>query len=238
MNLVGGHFPFFFHAVCFRVITFSFLCIYLDVKAIIPLFLVWMCNIIIGYATVGKHKIPKKIRPKLKRMQSAARQKANLPKITNKTELKKTNENTPVWLNSFLSIFVPSCFVHTADPAMFSDTTGMTEDQKEDHEKLKKEFFAYEKSFQRLVIKYQVQTSTTILMVFLGVVFYLVNFTEFKYNNNIFNNTEFNILCCVILALGIISYLFLLGVDVFDLLHLNDKPGEGGTVVLKYKEKK
>merc|ERR1711936_1200554 len=58
------------------------------------------------------------------------------------------------------------------------------------------------------------------------------------YNNNIFNNTEFNILCCVILALAIISYLFLFGVDIFDLLHLNEKPGVGGTVLLKYKENK
>ena len=135
LNLVGGHFPFFFHAICFRVITFAFLCIYLDTKAIIPLFLIWMTNIIIGYATVGKHKIPKNIRPKLKGMQSLARQKA--------------------WLYSFLSIFVPSCFVHTADPALFSDTDGLTDKQKEDHEKVKRDFF--EKSFQQKVIKYQVQ---------------------------------------------------------------------------------
>merc|ERR1719369_2408620 len=233
MNLVGGHFPFFFHAVCFRVITFSFLCIYLDNLAILPLFLIWLSNIIIGYATVGKHKIPKNIRPKLKRMQSLARQKANLPKITSDIQKKKTNENTPVWLNSFLSIFVPSCFVHTADPALFADTEGLTEDQKD----VMKKFFAYEKSFQQKVIKYQVKTSTTLLMITLGIVFYLVNFTSFKYNNNIFSNVEFNIACCMIFGLGVISYMFLFGIDIFDLLHLNDEPGEGAKITIKYKER-
>jgi len=233
MNLVGGHFPFFFHAICFRVITFAFLMIYLDVLATVPLILIWLSNIIIGYATVAKHKIPRTIRPKLKRMQSQARQKANLPKISSKEKQKKTNENTPVWLNSFLSIFVPSCFVHTADPAMFADTEDLTEDQKDVMEK----FFAYEKSFQQKVIKYQVKTSTTFLMITLGIVFYLVNFTAFKYNNNIFSNAEFNIVCCMIFGLGVISYLFLFGIDIFDLLHLNDKPGEGGKIIIKYKER-
>merc|ERR1711970_51142 len=65
LNLVGGHFPFFFHAVCFRILTFSFLLIYLDTKAGIPLFLIWLSNIIIGYATVGKHKIPRKLQTQL-----------------------------------------------------------------------------------------------------------------------------------------------------------------------------
>jgi len=234
MNLVAGHFPFFFHAICFRVIAFSFLFVYLDTIAIIPLFLIWLLNIIIGYATVGKHKIPRHIRTPLKRMQSVARQNANLPKITNEVEQKKNNENTPVWLNSFLSIFVPSCFVHTADPAMFSDTDGLTDKQKE----VRKQFFEFEKTFQLKVIKYQVQTSTTILLISLGVVFYLVNFTKFGYNNNIFSNDEFNILCCVICALGLISYLFLFGINVFEIFHLNDKPGEGGEIIIKYKEKK
>eukprot|EP00092_Neocalanus_flemingeri_P020996 GFUD01022750.1.p1 GENE.GFUD01022750.1~~GFUD01022750.1.p1 ORF type:complete len:1002 (-),score=189.68 GFUD01022750.1:50-3055(-) len=238
MNLVGGHFPFFFHAVCFRVITFAFLFIYLDTKAVIPLFIIWLSNIIIGYATVGKHKIPKQIRPKLKRMISLARQKANLPKITSEVQKKKNNENTPVWLNSFLSIFVPSCFVHIADPGLFADTSGLTDKQKEEHEQVKKQFFDHEKSFQQKVIKYQVQTSTTVLMISLAIVFYSVNFTEWKYHNNIFSNEEFNILCCVIGGLGVISYLFLLGIDVFELFHLNDKPGEGGKISIKYKERK
>ena len=228
-NLVGGHFPFFFHAVCFRILTFSFLMIYLDTKAGIPLFLIWLSNIIIGYATVGKHKIPRKLQSQLKRMQSVARQDANLPKITSDVRRKKTNENTPVWLNSFLSIFVPSCFVHTADPALLQD---------DDNDDLRKEFLQYEKKFQRKVIKYQVQTSTTFLMLSLALVFVLVNFTEFQYNNNIFDNDEFNVLCCMILGLGIISYLFMFEIDVYDLLHLNDKPGEGGKIEIVYKKTK
>jgi len=212
--------------------------IYLDTMAGIPLFLIWLSNIIIGYATVGKHKIPKEIRPKLKRMQSVARQNANLPKISSNVQRKKNNENTPVWLNSFLSIFVPSCFVHTADPALLQYTEGLTEDEKEKHEEVKKKFFEYEKKFQRKVIRLQVQTSTTFLMISLAIVFILVNFTGFQYNNNIFSNDEFNVLCCTILGLGIISYLFLFEIDVFDLLHLNDKPGEGGVITIKYKEKR
>ena len=47
--------------------------IYLDFKAIIPFFLVWLGNIVVGYATVGSNRTPKDIRPKLKRMKSMAR---------------------------------------------------------------------------------------------------------------------------------------------------------------------
>ena len=103
LNLVGGHFPF-FHSICFRVTTFAFICIYLDLKTDIALFLIWLSNIIIGCVIVGKQKI------------------------------------TQVCLNSFLSILVPSCIV-------FADTAGLTDKQRTDQEKVKRE----EKSFLQKV---------------------------------------------------------------------------------------
>jgi hypothetical protein len=56
----------------------------------------------------------------------------------------------------------------------------------------------------------------------------LVNYAEFKYNNNSFSNLEFNILCSMILGLGVISYLFVFGIDIYEVLHLKNKPAEGG----------
>ena len=171
-------------------------------------------------------------------MQSQARRNANLPKILPNVERKKNNENTPVWLNSFLSIFVPSCFVHTADPALLLETEGLTKEEKEKHDEIKQAFFECEKIFQNMVIKYQVQTSTTFLMISSAIVFFLVNYTAFKYNNNIFSNEQFNILCCVIFGLGVISFLFLSEIDIFNRLHLNDKAGEKRKITIKYEDKR
>ena len=238
VNLVAGHFPFFCHAICFRVITFAFLFIYLDTKAFIPIFLIWLCNIFIGYATVTKYKIPANIQRSLKRIQLLAVQRSEMSEGNTSVQRKKSNDSIPVWLNSCLGIFVPSCYVDILYPALFWDTDGLTNKQNAEQEMVEKEIFQHQHNFQQRVIKYQIQTSTSILMLSLASVCYLVNFTRFSYTYNIFSNTEFNIICCVILGLGIISYTFLFGTDVFSVFHLNTKPGEGGEIMIKYKEMK
>ena len=42
----------------------------------------------------------------------------------------------------------------------------------------------------------------------------LVNFTAFKYNRNIVNNYEFNVLSCVILVQGLLNLIFLIDLNV------------------------
>jgi hypothetical protein len=45
---------------------------------------------------------------------------------------KRTTGKTPIWLNSFLSLFVPSCYVSTVNPAVFTfDEINSEEDKKE-----------------------------------------------------------------------------------------------------------
>ena len=99
LNLVAGHFPFFFHAICFRVITFAFLFIYLGTKAFIPIFLIWLSNICIGYATVTKYKIPPKVLRSLKRIQLLSIKRSDMSELNGIVIMKKSNESIPVWLN-------------------------------------------------------------------------------------------------------------------------------------------
>merc|ERR1719427_934232 len=68
INLTCGHFPFFFHSIIFRVLALSFFIVYLDFLALIPIFAILICNLIIGYLTSAKHKLPKGIRRELKKV--------------------------------------------------------------------------------------------------------------------------------------------------------------------------
>ena len=240
INLIGGYLPFFLNAVLFRITSWTFLFIFLDTKIFILVLLIWLNNILIGYITQGLHVVPKKISGQLKRAKSTYRLNvAHEPKIVNKTREKRDPEDTPVWLNSFLSLFVPTCYMKTVDPAIFEITEDMSTQEEEKTRKLEKAFFKSEKEFQRRVLKYQAMTSTTFLLISMAVVFYLVNYPvgnviqeNFGYNNNRMDNTTFKIVCGAIAGLGVLSYIFIRVVDVYDTLNMN------GTSKSKSKDKK
>ena len=213
LNLVGGHFPFFVHAIFFRVLGFTFMSLYLNVFAIIPIFLVWLGNIIIGYTSKPSRKILRKIGKRIKRMHSTKRKEANLPK----TEFKP--RNSPVWLNSFLSIVVPSCFMDISDPAIINES---------DDKNFKRDVYRFNRNFQQKVIGRQIVCSTLIILGVVGIVCFLINSPEtgFNYNRNIFYNNDFNIFCALLGMMGFISFLFSRNIDVFEAFGLN----ETGTV--------
>ena len=221
MNLVGGHLPFFVHAICFRVLSFTFIILYLNLFAAGPIFLVWFFNIVIGYtATPSRKRMKKIVRPILK-MHSIKRREADLPKV------EKKKSSTPVWLNSFLSVVVPSCFMDLSDPAIINES----EDQK-----FKNEVFQFNRNFQQKVIGRQIITSTLVILVAVGTICYLVNHPELTfhdYNRNIFYNNDFNIFCAVLGAMGVISLLFARNIDVFESLRLNDSENVK-TVKIRY----
>ena len=68
-------------------------------------------------------------------------------------------------------------------------------------------------------------TSNFIILVSVGVVCWRVNRPEssnWNYNANIFSNIEFNILCCVLFIMGMMSMVFMKSTDVYELLRLNN----------------
>ena len=214
INMVGGHLPFFVHAICFRVLSFTFIILYLNMFAVLPVFLVWLANIIIGYTTTPSRKRMKKIVRPLMKMHSIKRKEADLPKVESKPS------NSPVWLNSFLSLVVPSCFMDLSDPAIINES---------EDEELKKDVFQFNRNFQQKVIGRQIIASTLVILISVGTICYLVNNPELTfhdYNRNIFYNNDFNIFCSVLGGLGFISLLFSRNIDVFDSLGLNDSGKE------------
>ena len=91
-------------------------------------------------------------------------------------------------------------------------------------EKMQQEIFKSQKNYQRKVLRYQIQSSVTIILFTLLITFSLVNFTEFGYSPNRFNNMEFNIICSVILAMGLTTFLFVREIDVYEAFKMNEDP--------------
>merc|ERR1719361_2538802 len=113
--------------------------------------------------------------------------------------------------------------MNTVDPSIFNIDSNLSDQEKEDYRELRKRFFEEEKTFQRKVIRLQVLASTTILLAATGLMFFLVQFTAFKYNNNILNNYSFLIACVTIGVLGVLSYVSIGFIDVYDLFGLNNQ---------------
>jgi hypothetical protein len=211
INLTCGHFPFFFHSIIFRVLALSFFVVYLDFKAFIPIFGILFCNLVIGYLTSPGHKIPKAVRRELRRVKRNQKEIEDHPTLQAKGG-GGSKSNTSVWLNSFLGICVPTCFVQDVDPVLLLDM----------EEKSQQEIFKSQKNYQRMVIRYQIQTSVTIILIALLITFCLVNFTEYGYPTNRFDNMEFNILCSVIFAMGVTAFLFVREIDVYEAFKMNE----------------
>jgi len=219
-NLIGGHLPFFLLQISFRITSFTLILVYLDTWAAAFLIAMWLCNLIIGYVTSAAHNLGNEMRTRLQRARSVARLEANQPKIEVKGAERDT-QDTPIWLNSFLSLFVPSCYMRTVDPAIFNIDKNQSDEQKEKDRKLRKRFFEKEKQFQRKVIRLQVLSSTTILLAATGLMFFLVQFGNWGYNNNILDNYAFQIACATSALLGIFSFISIGFIDIYELFGLN-----------------
>ena len=150
------------------------------------------------------------------------RKNSRLPKISMKRQ-----SNSPIWLNSFLSVMVPSCLLDTYDPAIIHHSG---------RESLRQEFIGFTKKYQTRIMRNQILSSFLIISASVGVSFILVKNGDFGYFRNIYSNQRFLIFCLVLLGLGLTSLLFVVDIDIYRLLRLNGSNKSGisyGKSVLK-----
>ena len=163
VNLSAGHFPFFLSTCLFRMFSMAFVLLFLNYHSIVPFAFIFFGNIFIGYGTYGSYKVPrKKIQralslkrkqtdenhPVLKKKYTMGKKEADTTDGRNedsaKRQKKKQQINTPVWLNAFLSMFVPCCYVHSVDGAILEVM----------EQKYRNQVKEAEKAFQKRVIQY------------------------------------------------------------------------------------
>ena len=90
---------------------------------------------------------------------------------------------------------------------------------------------------QKKAIRLQIIWSSLFILVTIVIICCLVNFTNFKYNSNILNNFEFNVLCCVIIVQGLLNLLFLIDFNVLKILEkvlCQYSAQDGNKIVLFY----
>merc|ERR1719158_2047647 len=92
-------------------------------------------------------------------------------------------------------------------------------------ERTQQEIFKSQKNYQKRVLKYQIQSSVTIILITLLATFCCVNFGTMKYHPNRFENLDFNIFCGVLLAMGLTAFLFVREIDVFEAFNMNEEAG-------------
>merc|ERR1712242_179271 len=142
-----------------------------------------------GYLT-PKPKLDKTTRVALQKVENEERQKTSLPRFEKKYD-------APIWLNSFLSVFIPSCPLDLIDPAMLRFYVDKEVDYelkngrkgtvpgKEIHEEMTR----FNKQFQLNIISKQLIASSIIMLATVATIWYLVNFNEdWKYKINIVTN--------------------------------------------------
>ena len=157
----------------------------------------------------------------LQRLESTEREKTSIPRF-------EKNVDGPIWLNSFLSIFIPSCPLDLIDPAMLNYyidkdvnvelNNGKTEviKGKEIHD----EAMTFNNRFQRKIIRRQLIVSSIIILATVAIVWYLVNYNQsWVYNNNVFTNHAFNIFSAVLVIMSFMSFGFIKNMDIFQLFH-------------------
>ena len=165
-------------------------------------------------------------------MESIERGKTSIPSF------EKSND-APIWLNSFLSIFIPSCPLDLFDPAVvnFYADKQVKVELKSGRMKTVKgktiqdEATKFNKIFQRKIIRRQLISSTFIILATVAVIWYLVNFNEtYHYNDNILTNKEFNIFSAVLVIMSFTSLFFFKRMDIFELCGLNSPLVKGSVL--------
>ena len=161
----------------------------------------------------------------LQRVESIEREKTSLPRF------EKSND-APIWLNSFLSVFIPSCPLDLIDPAMvnFWVDKKVQVELKNGRKRtvsgkmIQEEATKFNKQFQRSIIVRQLIASSIIMLATIGTIWYLVNFNEaWEYNHNILPNLHFNIFSTVLGIMSISSFLFVKNLDIFERFDLNSE---------------
>ena len=171
-------------------------------------------------------------------MESIERERTSLPHYNNFPSA--LNNDAPIWLNSFLSVFIPSCPLDLIDPAMvnFWVDKKVQVELKNGRKRtvsgkmIQEEATKFNKQFQRSIIVRQLIASSIIMLATIGTIWYLVNFNEaWEYNHNILPNLHFNIFSAVLAIMSISSFLFVKNLDIFELFDLNSESKKNSPVI-------
>ncbi len=193
-----GYMPIFLHSILYRVAAYAFFGVFLFYYAFIPICFILLCNICIGYIFYGQTALEGHVR-KLHNTFVKTHQKKGL------ANAHQSLGNTPVWLNSFLGLFIPSCF-STGPLPEFVDSLTPNE-----YKKVLKQQAKHQKS----VLKYQILVSTLTILATTGIICYLIIFTEFfKYTPNNLSFLNFYFYCGLLAVQSFISLLFVFEVDI------------------------
>ena len=232
-NLAAGHLPFFIHSICLRLLAYSYFSIYLnEIYCWVPVFLIWLSNLIIGYLT-PKPPLQSTTKAALQRVESIERGKTSIPRF-------EKSDDAPIWLNSFLSVFIPSCPLDLIDPAMvnfYADKNVEVElksgkKRTVPGKRIRDEMTKFNKGFQWKIIGRQVITSSIIMLATVATIWYKINYDEaWEYNNNILPNLHFNIFSAILAIMSISSFLFLKNLDIFELFDLNSESKKSSPVI-------
>ena len=188
-DLALGHLPFFIHSVLSRIVAIAFMFVYLDLWGFIPLVAIFAANLIIGYLKLGNQRFSADVSRYLRRrvksrlFPSAADESAVDGKDSAAAALGRKgsvssyqlrantdNKDVPVWLNSFLGVFVPACYMAAVDPRILNAADPV----------IRARVHRQQATFQKSLIRYQVQAATVILLATVAAVAYLVNMTDYK----------------------------------------------------------
>ena len=200
LTLSAGYFPFFLHSIMFRIFSYVVIVIFLNRWSFIPLVSIFLCNLLIGYAFLGDIHYDKSIKDRYKSMQNT---KDTGHGIWKKIQA-SPDEDAPVWLNSFLGLFIPSCYMMGALPSMLDKLTPRE----------RVDVYKEQSRFQKKVIAYQVLVANTVILISLGAIFYIVNFTGFFYLPNRLSFIDFNICLGLLVFQALVSFLFITEMDV------------------------
>ena len=169
----------------------------------------------------------------LQKVESIEREKTSLPRF-------EKNNDAPIWLNSFLSVFIPSCPLDLIDPAMLNfwvDKKVQVElkngrKRNVSGKMIQEEATKFNKQYQRSIIGRQLIASSIIMLATIGTIWYLVNFNEaWEYNDNILTNLHFNIFSAVLAIMSISSLLFIKNMDIFERFDLNSESKKNSPVI-------
>ena len=104
-SLTAGYMPFYLNSILFRIFSLTFLTIFLDYWMFVIIITMFFSNLLFGY--LARNNIEYKNK-KLKKRYSSLRRKKGKTGLSSKFH-NSPDEDVPVWLNSFLGVFIPCC---------------------------------------------------------------------------------------------------------------------------------
>ena len=114
---IVGRIPYFLSTVIFRIISFALMITFLFYYTAFPVALIFLANVSIGYLVMADEetlKPLKKIKKEIRRLFKA-----------NNRDVKEVNFEVAIWMNSFLGIFIPCCYIKRINDQLIVEIENM-----------------------------------------------------------------------------------------------------------------